>query len=236
VVAPRPPPRDDGGQRSCLTIRQSPWVTTIMTTTRNSVTRQRFESSESAASQGGKAGPQASSSSNRSSTSVGNLAFVEPTVTSQSSSCMNIVNNFCVVCGEYIPQAKKLVFSDLFKKRYNECFDINTNTLDNIWTPKSICSRCRNVLNKSRKQIFSRPMIWRKPTNHTSECYFCLTNVIGYNRANRHSISYACCTSVTFPVYIDAKTNEDHSMDANDEASIDEVSADSITVDDRNDR
>jgi len=30
VVAPRAPLRGDGGQRSCLTIRQSPWVTAIM--------------------------------------------------------------------------------------------------------------------------------------------------------------------------------------------------------------
>jgi len=48
-----------------------------MATTRSGLTKQGFGTPESAAGQGGKAGPQASSSNDRSSTLVGNLANVE---------------------------------------------------------------------------------------------------------------------------------------------------------------
>lgn len=44
-------------------------------------------------------------------------------------------------------------------------------------------------------------------------------------------IDVACATSLTFPVYIDANTNEDDSSDANDDDAIDKVFTDSITVD-----
>lgn len=191
-----------------------------MATTHNRVTRQRVGSSESAAGQGGKAGPQASSSSYRSSTSVGNLADVESNATSQSP-CKNNPDIFCIVCGRYT--AASFRFSETLKKKYKECFAIEIDSLSNCFTPNVICSRCRNILNKTKKQIFSSPMKWRKPSNHVEDCYFCSTTVFGYNRKNKKSITYGSVASVTFPVYIDAEHN-DNSMDV--EPSEQEVSSD----------
>ncbi|XP_043476225.1 uncharacterized protein LOC122507528 [Leptopilina heterotoma] len=80
VPASRAPPRGDNGQRSCTVIRQSSWITilknhlyAVMVGTRKKSTMQGVGTPVSVAGQGKKAGPQASSSSNRSSTSVGDL-------------------------------------------------------------------------------------------------------------------------------------------------------------------
>lgn len=32
-------------------------------------------------------------------------------------------------------------------------------------------------------------MIWHKPTNHVSDCYFCVVKIFGYNTQNKHKIS-----------------------------------------------
>lgn len=74
---------------------------------RKRFTMQRVESSVSAAGQGEKAGPQASSSSDRSSILVGDLANVELNATrkrpevSQSHDCYANHDNFCYVCSKY---------------------------------------------------------------------------------------------------------------------------------------
>lgn len=54
-------------------------------------------------------------------------------------------------------------------------------------------------------------MKWRKPSNHTSDCYFCSVNIHGYNRNNKKSITYPLVASVTFPVFIHGEPN-DNSM------------------------
>ena len=47
---------------------------------------------------------------------------------------------------------------------------------------------------------FAVPMIWREPTNHATDCYFCLTNVKGMNKKNKNKIQYPNIPSALRPV------------------------------------
>ena len=43
-------------------------------------------------------------------------------------------------------------------------------------------------------------MIWREPTNHYTDCYFCLTNIAGFSKKNKSKIVYPDCPSAIKPV------------------------------------
>ena len=43
-------------------------------------------------------------------------------------------------------------------------------------------------------------MIWREPANHFDDCYFCMTNSVGYNKKNRKNILYPSIPSATRPI------------------------------------
>ena len=47
---------------------------------------------------------------------------------------------------------------------------------------------------------FAVPMIWREPTNHATDCYFCMTNVKGMNKKNKNKIKYLDILSAIRPV------------------------------------
>jgi len=49
---------------------------------------------------------------------------------------------------------------------------------------------------------FAVPMVWRKPSNHSSDCYFCLTLPVasGMNRKRKQSIDYPNTPSAIRPV------------------------------------
>lgn len=53
---------------------------------------------------------------------------------------------------------------------------------------------------------FTVPMIWRKPTNHSTDCYFCLTNIPGFPKKNKFRIVYPVCPLTLKPVAHDATT------------------------------
>lgn len=121
------------------------------------------------------------------------------------SSCKNDPDTFCLVCGKYTIQRNRISFNETVKRNYEECYGITTKDFNNIWTPTTVCLNCYSSLSKWKKGFerykrFSSPMIWRQPTNHDEDCYFCSTTVFGYNNKNLDSIKYAKVNSVTLPV------------------------------------
>ena len=43
-------------------------------------------------------------------------------------------------------------------------------------------------------------MIWREQKNHVDDCYFCLVNVKGYNKRNKHKLQYPNLASALRPI------------------------------------
>jgi hypothetical protein len=47
---------------------------------------------------------------------------------------------------------------------------------------------------------FGVPMIWREPTSHLNDCYFCITNTSGFTSKNKQNIEYPNLPSALRPV------------------------------------
>lgn len=168
-------------------------------------TMQGYGNPVSASGQGEKAGPQASSSSDCSSSVVGNLATGEYTITrSNSHLCNKSPDLFCYVCGEFEPAKNRRPFSDRLKQNYEECFHIQITNLDSAWVPHFVCGRCNIMLirwerAKTRENLkFTIPMIWTSPTS-SQNCYFCMTETAGFSSSNRSKIQYANVSSAVKP-------------------------------------
>ena len=43
-------------------------------------------------------------------------------------------------------------------------------------------------------------MIWQEQKNHVDDCYFCLVNVKGYNKRNKHKLQYPNLASALRPI------------------------------------
>ncbi|KMQ86291.1 hypothetical protein RF55_14749 [Lasius niger] len=76
--------------------------------------------------------------------------------------------------------------------------------LDKIWTPSSCCNRCSRNLRGwydgiKKSMPFGVPMIWREPSNHATDCYFCLTDTRQFSTKTKHGIKYSNVSSVIRP-------------------------------------
>ena len=75
------------------------------------------------------------------------------------------------------------------------------------WTPHIVCKSCgihlRGWLNrKGMAMPFAVPMVWREPSNHSSDCYYCLTLPVasGINRKKKERTDYSNIPSAIRPV------------------------------------
>ncbi|KAJ4442595.1 hypothetical protein ANN_04183 [Periplaneta americana] len=73
------------------------------------------------------------------------------------------------------------------------------------WCPHKVCrgrvEELRSWKNGKRKSLpFGIPMIWREPTNHGDDCYFCTVKVAGYTAKNNKDILYPNILSAIRPV------------------------------------
>ena len=76
-------------------------------------------------------------------------------------------------------------------------------------------------------------MVWREPRNHADHCYFCLTNITGFNASSRKKNNYPNLRSAMRPVPVPTPpVNKDLLSSSDEEMPSREDSAESISLED----
>jgi hypothetical protein len=134
-----------------------------------------------------------------------NLVKMTQSTSSKRRKCIHDPDNFCYVCGKYTPPSQRQKIISKVETAYQLYFGCKVGDQDKEWAPHICCSTCsiglRQWLNNRRSQMpFAVPMVWRVPTCHTSDCYFCMTNIAGHNSRTKSSIVYPNIPSAIRPV------------------------------------
>lgn len=118
--------------------------------------------------------------------------------------CVNHPDNFCYVCGELTFKSQRRCFTPLVRKCYQLYFGCSVGDQDKNWAPHYICCTCVKRLtgwaNGERNMNFGVPMIWREPKDHSSDCYFCMTQIKGITSKSKHTVQYPNLPSAIRPV------------------------------------
>ena len=121
--------------------------------------------------------------------------------------CINKANNFCCICGEVTFSSQKRSITAVVRKAYCLYFGCKVGDQDKSRAPHICCNTCatnpQQWLNEKRKCMpFAVPMVWRNPTDHISDCYFCMTPPVskGLSRKKKHGIQYPNIPSEIRPV------------------------------------
>ena len=127
------------------------------------------------------------------------------TSTSARRPCKNKPDLFCYICGEFTLAGKRNQVTSFIKHAYYSYFGIELGDRDKFWAPHIVCKSCTEYLRlwtkgKKISLKFGIPMIWREPTNHVTDCYFCAIDLTGINRKNRSSLTYPDLDSARRPV------------------------------------
>ncbi|CAH2086890.1 unnamed protein product [Euphydryas editha] len=122
-----------------------------------------------------------------------------------SRKCKQSSDRFCYVCGQFIFSKKRRPIVDSLKTAYLHYFGFPVANQDKKWVPHVFCESCRIILLQwsSGEKVylpFGSPMLWREPSNHENDCYFCVKKTLGYNKKNKASIMNADVPSVTKPI------------------------------------
>jgi len=121
--------------------------------------------------------------------------------------CVNSVDNFCYICGEVKLAHQKRVITLTVKKVYEFYFGCKIGDQDKAWAPHICCTTCTRNLTKWLKgekeaMPFAVPMVWREPSNHANDCYFCMVPPVsgGITAKKKHTIVYPNIPSAIRPV------------------------------------
>ncbi|KAJ8720958.1 hypothetical protein PYW08_006423 [Mythimna loreyi] len=111
-----------------------------------------------------------------------------------SRKCVNSADNFCYICGKVTLTNQRCSITQRLETAYFHYFGIKIKNQDKSWVPQFSCTTCSTNLikwlNKKKRSLpFGVPMMWREPTNHANDCYFCLTPPIqhGISRKKKRS-------------------------------------------------
>jgi len=120
-------------------------------------------------------------------------------------SCLNRPHRFCYICGKFTSTYQKKKFTKSVKVAYKYYFGCKVGDQEKTCAPHICCKNCyvglTQWINGKRKSMpFAVPMIWREPTNHITDCYFCLTKISGHSKCTKSKIVYPDCPSTLRPV------------------------------------
>ena len=119
--------------------------------------------------------------------------------------CLNSPDVFCYVCGTYVLRKDcRIRINDDHMKTYYRYFGMQLGDQDKSWAPHIICANCHTTFKKWTKGEssfkFGVPMVWREPTDHVTNCYFCMVKTRGFSGKNKHLIQYPSLPSAIRPV------------------------------------
>ena len=109
------------------------------------------------------------------------------------------------MCGDFTTVAQRRTITSLLRTTNFHYFDCKIGDQDKSWAPNICCKPCYNGLTawfngKKAAFNFAVPMVWREPRNHADDCYYCLTNITGFNVSSRKKIKYPNLRSAMRPV------------------------------------
>ena len=121
--------------------------------------------------------------------------------------CVNTADNFCHICGEVTFANQKKSINSQVKKAYHLYFGCKVGDQDKPWAPHICCATCTTQLSqwlncKRSSMPFAVPMVWREPSNHLNDCYFCLVPPLssGITKRKKSRIVYPNIPSALRPV------------------------------------
>jgi len=93
------------------------------------------------------------------------------------------------------------------KKAYHLYFGCKIGDQDKSWAPHIYCHKCATNLSqwldgKRHAMPFAVPMVWREPSNHATDCYFCMVLPVsgGITQKKEWTIVYPNIPSTLRPV------------------------------------
>ncbi|CAI9616279.1 unnamed protein product [Staurois parvus] len=122
--------------------------------------------------------------------------------------CVNKADNFCYICGEITFISQKRRITGMIKQSLQLVFWLQdrrpgqelgtTYMLQFLWDGTGAMVEWK----KKASMPFAVPMIWREPTDHVSNCYFCMVPPIvkGLNKKKKLSVHYPNIPSAIRPV------------------------------------
>lgn len=122
-----------------------------------------------------------------------------------SRQCRNHPDRFCYICGKVTLPDRQARITDFVKKSYHAYFGVKLGDQDKPFAPHICCKSCVEGLrawkNKTRKSLpFGIPMVWREGKDHTTDCYFCMTDLKGVNRKKQKHVKYPDVPSAIKPI------------------------------------
>jgi len=121
--------------------------------------------------------------------------------------CVNSADNFCYICGEVTFARQRKVITAIVKKAYHLYFRCKIGNQDKSWAPHISCHKCVTNLSqwlngKRHAMPFAVPMVWREPSNHATDCYFCMVPPVsgGITKKKKWTIVYPNIPSALRPV------------------------------------
>lgn len=119
--------------------------------------------------------------------------------------CLNSADLFCYICGKFTAKIQRRPISINLAEAYLLYFQSEIKNQDKAWVPHICCKSCEIYLSawlagKQKYMPFIKPMVWREPNNHITDCYFCLAKISGFTLKTKSKIQYPDCQSADKPV------------------------------------
>ncbi|KAI6649573.1 hypothetical protein LOD99_6754 [Oopsacas minuta] len=95
--------------------------------------------------------------------------------------------------------------TEFVNRAYHAYFKVKLGDQDKSWAPHKVCKSCVELLRswskgKEKHLPFGIPMIWRESKSHFDDWYFCMVNVMGCKKSDRHLLNYPNLESAIRPV------------------------------------